>query len=496
MDIKNRINELIKKINQWDYEYHTLDNPSVSDQEYDSYIRELEELEAQYPEYIRDDSPLKRVGGKVLDKFDKIQHTIPLFSLKDVFNEDEIIEFDERVKKAGIEPNYVCELKIDGLAISLTYEKGKLIKGATRGDGIIGEDVTENIKTVKTIPLTLKEPIDIEVRGEVYMGKKILDEINKNRKQQNLPFLKNTRNAAAGSIRNLDSKIVASRKLNSYIYHLPNGLNYNIKTHYEALQYLKKLGFIVNDKTRCVKDINELLDYINKYQKERHDLPYEIDGIVIKLNNIYDQQKLGYTERYPRWAIAYKFPAVLANTKLRNIIFTVGRTGKITPNAVLDPVIVQGSTVSRATLHNEQNIKDKDIKIGDVVVIRKAGDVIPEVVGVKKERRDGSEKDFKMIDRCPICNSKLVKKEEEANYFCVNPNCNARKMEGLIHFVSRDAMNIEGLGERIIEDFYNLGFVKIVSDIYRLKKYKQEIKEIEEFFRKINFWFGYKTRRK
>jgi DNA ligase (NAD+) len=481
MDIKKRIDELVENINKWNYEYQVLDNPTISDQEYDARRRELEKLEGEYPELIREDSPTQRIGGGVLEEFKKVTHKIPLMSLSNVFNESEIRQFDERIKKEEITPHYVCELKIDGLSVSLTYEKGIFVRGATRGDGYIGEDITENVKTIKTVPLKINEPIDIEVRGEIYMSKKTLSDINEQRILESLEPLKNPRNAAAGSIRNLDSRVAASRKLDCFIYHLPNPIDYGFKTHLEALEYMKKLGFKVNPNNRYVEDVDGILNFIDYYAKERGALPYEIDGVVIKVNNVNDQQKLGYTAKYPKWATAYKFPATEVITKLKDIIFTVGRTGQITPNAVLEPVLVQGSMISRATLHNEKNVIDKDIKIGDMVVIRKAGDVIPEVVSVKAERRMGEEQDFKMIDTCPICGSKLIKREGEADYFCINKNCDARSIEGLIHFASRDAMNIEGLGERIIEDFYNLGFIKSITDIYHLDKYKGELTELEGF---------------
>lgn len=481
MDIRKRIDELVEQLNKWNYEYQVLDNPTVSDQEYDNKRHELEKLEEQYPDYIREDSPTQRVGGGVLDEFKKVTHKIPLLSLSNVFNESEIRAFDDRIKKEGVNPHYVCELKIDGLAVSLTYEKGLFVRGATRGDGVIGEDITNNVKTIKTVPLKLTEEVDIDVRGEIYMSKKSLAEINEQRKIDGLELLKNPRNAAAGSVRNLDSRVTASRKLDAFLYHLPNPLDYDIETHHEALTYMKKLGFVVNPNIRYVEDVEGVLDYIAEWTGKRETLPYEIDGIVIKVDSIRSQQKLGFTAKYPKWATAYKFPATEVVTKLKDILFTVGRTGQITPNAVLEPVLVQGSVISRATLHNEKNVIDKDIKIGDMVVIRKAGDVIPEVVSVKKERRTGKEQDFIMIDKCPMCGSKLVKKEDEADYFCVNKHCDARKIEGLIHFASRDAMNIDGLGEKIIEDFYNLGFIRKITDIYHLDQYEEELTELEGY---------------
>ncbi len=481
MDIKKRIDELVQIINEADYNYHTLDNPTISDQEYDKYLRELFELENEYKEYIREDSPTQRVGGKVLDEFAKITHKIPMMSLSNVFNEEEIRNFDERIKKEGFNPKYECELKIDGLSVSLIYEKGKLISASTRGDGIVGEDITENVKTIKTIPLKLNEDIDIEVRGEIYMSKNVFENINKNRIQNGLTPFQNPRNAAAGSVRQLDSKIAAKRKLDSFIYHLPNPEDYNIKTHNEALNFMKKLGFKVNPNNKLVDNINEVMEFINYQTENRNKLPYEIDGIVIKVNNINEQKELGFTAKYPKWATAYKFPAKEVLTRLKDIIFTVGRTGQITPNAVLEPVLIQGSTVKKATLHNENYVIEHDIKIGDIVSIIKAGDVIPAVLGPKKERRTGEEKEFKMITKCPICNSFLIKEKDQADYFCPNEHCEARKIEALIHFVERDAMNIDGLGEKIIEDLYNLKYIKNISDIYELNKYKKDIMELEGY---------------
>lgn len=481
MDVKKRIDELVDIITEADYNYHTLDNPTISDQEYDKYLRELFELEEQYPEFVREDSPTRRVGGKVLDEFGKITHKIPMMSLSNVFNEEEIRAFDERIRKEGIIPEYVCELKIDGLSVSLIYEHGKLVSGATRGDGVVGEDITENVKTIKTIPLTINKDIDIEVRGEIYMSKDVFNKLNRIREEQGKPLFQNPRNAAAGSIRQLDSKIAAQRKLDSFIYHLPNPEDYGIKTHNAALKFMKELGFKVNSNNRLVGNIDEVMEFINYHTVHRHELPYEIDGIVIKLNDLKEQKEMGFTAKYPRWATAYKFPAEEVLTRLTDIIFTVGRTGQITPNAVLEPVLVQGSTIRKATLHNENYVIEKDIKIGDIVSIIKAGDVIPAVLGPKKERRTGKEIDFKMITKCPICDSFLIKKEDEADYFCPNEHCPARKIEALTHFVSRDAMNIDGLGDAIIEDLYNLKYISKISDIYDLSKYKKDIMELEGY---------------
>ena len=479
--MKERIDELIKILEEANYNYHVLDNPTITDQEYDSLFRELQILEEKYPELVREDSPTHRVGGVVLDGFNKVTHSIPMMSLGDIFNEEEIVAFDSRIKKEGINPSYVCELKIDGLSVSLHYEKGILKTAATRGNGTIGEDITNNVKTIKSIPLKLKEEIDIEVRGEIYMSKDTLKKLNEEREKKGEPLLQNCRNAAAGSIRQLDSKVAASRKLDSWIYHLPNPEDYGIKTQWESLEFMKKLGFKTNPNNLLVTDVNGILAYIDAKGKERPSLEYDIDGVVIKVNNISEQKQLGFTAHHPKWAIAYKFPAEQVLTKLTDIIFTVGRTGQITPNAVLEPVIVAGSTISRATLHNEDYVINKDLKIGDIVSIHKAGDVIPEVVEVIKDRRTGKEKEFKMIDTCPMCGSTLIRKEGQADWFCMNDNCPARNIEKLCHFVSRKAMNIDGLGDKIIEDFFNLKYISDITDIYKLDKYREELIELEGY---------------
>ena len=476
-----RMLELIDIINEADYNYHTLDNPTITDQEYDKYLRELYEIETAHPEWVKENSPTQHAGGQVIDEFKKVTHKIPMMSLSDVFSESEIIAFDERIKKEGINPEYVCELKIDGLSVSLLYEDGKLVRAATRGDGTTGEDITHNAKTIKVIPLKLKEKVNIEVRGEIFMNKETLKKLNEERKKNNQPLLQNCRNAAAGSIRQLDSKIAAERKLDNFIYHLPDPLDYNLHTHQEALDYMKSLGFKINPNNRLVKNINDVLAFIEEKGKERPNLPYDIDGIVIKVNNIDDQVRLGYTAKYPKWATAYKFPAEEVLTKLTDITFTVGRTGQITPNAVLEPVIVAGSTISRATLHNEDYVNEKGLKIGDIVSIRKAGDVIPEVVEAKVNRRTGKEKDFVMITECPMCKTPLIKKEGQVDYYCPNNKCPARHVESLIHFASRDAMNIDGLGDSIMEDFYNFGFIGNIADIYSLKDYAKDLTRLEGY---------------
>ena len=479
--MKERIDYLTELLNEANYNYHVLDNPTIEDQEYDKYLRELYLLEEKYPELIREDSPTKKIGGEVIEGFKKVIHDKPMMSLSNVFNEEELRQFDEKIKKEGIIPEYVCELKIDGLSVSLKYKDGLLVSAATRGDGIEGEDITHNAKTIKTIPLKLKEKIDIEVRGEIYMSKATLEKLNEERKKNNEPLLKNARNAAAGSIRQLDSKIAAKRNLDTYIYHLPNPEEFNIKTHSESLEFMSKLGFKTNNNNKLLKTIDEVIEFIKEKTEIRSSLPYDIDGIVIKVNNINEQLSLGFTARYPKWATAYKFPAEEVLTKLKDIIFTVGRTGQVTPNAILEPVIVAGSLISKTTLHNEDYVVSKDIKIGDTVLIKKAGDVIPEVTGVVLERRTGAEKEFKMTSTCPICNSLLIRKEKEAAYYCQNPECDAKHIEGLIHFASRNAMNIPGFGDAIVEDFYNMGYLKRINDYYTLDKHKDELMSLEGF---------------
>ena len=476
----DRYNELVELINKANYEYHVLDNPTtLTDEEYDNYLREIYKIEEENPTIIRQDSPTHKIGGVILDKFEKVTHNIPMMSLADVFNEDEIRDFDSKIRKEGITPKYVCELKIDGLSVSLKYKKGVLVSAATRGDGVVGEDITNNVKTIKQVPLKLKEEIDIEVRGEIYMSREVLKKLNEERLKNNEPLLKNCRNAAAGSIRQLDSKIAAKRNLEIWIYHLPNPIDYGIKTHYEALKFMESLGFRTNPNNKLVNSINEVMDFIDSKSKIREDLPYDIDGVVIKLNDLDEQQQMGYTARYPKWACAYKFPAMEVSTKLLDIKFTVGRTGQVTPNAILEPVMLMGSLISKTTLHNEDYVLTKDLKIGDTVLIKKAGDVIPEVVSCRKDLRNGTEIDFKMIHNCPMCGSELVKKD--AIYYCLNDDCDKKNIENLIHFVSRDAMNVEGLGENIVEDFYNMGYLKEIYDFYDLYKYKEELKQLEGF---------------
>ena len=479
IDIKKRVEELTKILNDANYNYYVNDESTITDQEFDRYLRELEILEAKHPELADDNSPTKRVGGKVATSFQKVVRDKPMLSISDVFSEDEVRNF---LSKQDKEEEYVCEEKIDGLGIALIYKEGYLVQGITRGDGITGEDVTSNVRTIKTIPLKLKKTVSIEVRGEIFMHKHTLSKINKYRQEHNMPLLQNVRNAAAGSLRQLDSKVAAKRDLDCFIYYLPHAEDFQINTHMEALEFMENLGFHVNKVgNKVVKGQDMIFDYIKNTGEKRSKLSYEIDGVVIKVNSLKKQASLGNTAKYPRWAVAYKFPAKEVLTKLKDIIFTVGRTGKITPNAVLEPTIVAGSTISRATLHNEDYVVSKGLMIGDTVSIRKAGDVIPEVVEAKKERRTGAEKAFVMITSCPMCHEPLVKKEDGADYYCTNASCPKRNIESIIHYVSRDALNIEGLGAEIVEELYNLGFVRNVIDLYYLHEKIESILQFDGY---------------
>lgn len=477
MDAKERIEYLVNILNKANIEYYVNDNPTLTDNEFDSLLDELIKLEEKYPEYKLENSPTSKVGTTVISEFKKITHPTPMFSLGDVFNEEEVLSFCEKIEKEIKDVEYVCELKMDGLAVSLIYEKGKFISAATRGDGRIGEDITNNVKTIKTLPLTLKEEIDLEVRGEIYMEFDVFNKLNEDRAREGLPLFQNPRNAAAGSIRQLDSSVTKSRNLSMLLYHVPNT---SLKTHYETLELLKRVGLPTNDNTRLCKNHNEVIEFIKYWNEHREELPYPIDGIVIKVNDLSSQKALGFTAKYPKWAIAYKFPAEEVVTKLDDIICTVGRTGQITPNAVLEPVKVAGSTIRRATLHNAKYIEEKDLRIGDYVVIRKAGDIIPEVVRPVIERRENVKK-YEMIENCPICGSELVPSASNIDLLCPNEDCAARNVNALIHFAARDAMNIEGLGDSMMEDFYNLGFIKNIVDIYKIKEHREEIIELEGY---------------
>ena len=474
MSVKSRIDEIRNLLEKYNYEYYVLDNPSVSDAEYDRLMQELIMLENDNPEYRSPLSPSQRVGGIVQDKFKEVTHKRMMLSLANAFNEDDLRDFDKKVREiTGLDKvTYMAEMKIDGLGMSLSY-RGNLEYAATRGNGTTGEDVTANVMTIKSIPSHINLNEDFEIRGEVFMPKKSLERLNKEREQTGEPLFANARNAAAGSIRQLDSSIAASRGLDAFWYYFVNAADFGIRYHSEALKMADSLGFKTNPERRLCNGIDEVLKYIDEYTEKRPSLAYDIDGIVIKVDDMSLYDKLGYTAKTPRWAIAYKFPPEEVVTKLEDIIFTVGRTGKITPNAVLTPVRVAGSVVQRATLHNEDFVVDKDLKIGDLVVIRKAGDVIPEVVRPVVDRRVGTEIPFVMINNCPVCGSPLVKKD--AMHFCLNPHCDARQIESIIHFSSKDAMDIEGLGERVAEQFFNQGFFRKVSEIYTLYEHREEI---------------------
>lgn len=477
-NIPERIKYLCEVLNKANVEYYVNDNPTLTDNEYDSLMDELIKLEKDYPEYKLNNSPTSKVGNEVIAEFKKVTHPTPMFSLADVFNYDEVRDFDAKVRKEVGEVAYSCELKMDGLAVSLIYKDGAFVSAATRGDGVIGEDITHNVRTIKKLPLTLHKKIDLEVRGEIYMQKKVFHSLNEEREQKNLPLFQNPRNAAAGSIRQLDSSITRERNLDIVLYHLPNT---NLLHHSDTLDLLKECGLPVNPNNRICKNIDEVLAYIDYWTIHRPELPYEIDGIVIKVNDLAAQKSLGYTVKYPKWAVAYKFPAEKVITKLTDIVCTVGRTGQITPNAVLEPIKVAGSTIRRATLHNYPYIVSKDLKIGDYVYLHKAGDVIPEVVGPVLERRPSDAKNYQMITECPICGTKLELTDSKIDLYCPNISCPARKINSLIHFISRDAMNIDGLGEQIIEDFYNMGLIKDIPDIYTLSKDKEDLIELEGF---------------
>ena len=479
LEAKKRHQELVEILEKYSYEYYVLDNPSVSDAEYDDKLSELENLEKLFPELITRNSPTQRIIGQVLTGFNKIHHKYQMLSLGDVFNLEELRIWDRKLCENLNVKNvtYNAEMKIDGLAMSLVYENGELLYCATRGDGTTGEDVTTNVLTIPSIPTHIKIKERVEIRGEVYMPKASFIELNKARKEAGEPLFANARNAAAGSIRNLDSNVAKSRKLDAWWYYLEEPEKFNIKTQAEALDFIESLGFKVNPERKVLSNFEEINKYVEEYNKKRNSLPYDIDGIVLKVNDLSLHEEIGYTAKTPKWAIAYKFPPEEVITKLKDIIYTVGRTGKITPNAVLEPVKVAGSTVQRATLHNEDFIKDKDLMVGDYVILRKAGDIIPEVVTPVYARRDGSQVPFKMITNCPDCGSELVK--IEAMHFCLNKNCPSRKIESLIHFASKDAMDIEGMGDKVCEQFFAEKFIQSIPDIYRLANFKENIIQIE-----------------
>ncbi|MCF2649406.1 NAD-dependent DNA ligase LigA [Niallia circulans] len=466
---EKRVKELHNLLNQYGYEYYVLDNPSVPDAEYDALLNELIRLEEQFPSLRTNDSPSQRIGGEILDMFSKVQHQKPMLSLGNAFNEADLRDFDRKVRAAiGEDFSYVCELKIDGLAVSLRYENGLFEQGATRGDGTTGEDITANLKTIRSIPLRLNQPISLEVRGEAFMPKKSFEALNKIKDENGEEPFANPRNATAGSLRQLDPRIAASRNLDIFLYAIGDVGQTGVQSHSEGLDLLDTLGFKTNKERKKCQTIEDVLQYIEGWQEKRPHLPYEIDGIVIKVDGLAQQEQLGTTAKSPRWAIAYKFPAEEVMTKLLAIELNVGRTGVVTPTAVLEPVKVAGTTVKRASLHNEDLIREKDIRLGDMVVVKKAGDIIPEVVNVLVEKRTGEEEEFLMPTHCPECNSELVRLEEEVALRCINPKCPAQIREGLIHFVSRNAMNIDGLGERVVSQLFSEKLIEDVADLYTL----------------------------
>ncbi|HFD1665867.1 NAD-dependent DNA ligase LigA [Enterococcus faecium] len=464
-----RAEELRTRLNQWSREYYVEDKPTVEDYVYDKEYAELVAIEEQYPDLITSDSPTQRVGGKVLEGFEKVTHDIPLYSLNDVFSKEELIAFDQRVQKAvGRVVDYCCELKIDGLSVSLRYEDGNFVRGATRGDGTVGENITENLKTVRSVPIKLKEPMNIEVRGECFMPKRSFVQLNQDREAEGKDIFANPRNAAAGSLRQLDSKITAKRNLDTFLYTVADFGPMQAKTQYDALEELEKIGFHTNREKSLCHSIDEVWSYIEEYHDKRVDLPYEIDGIVIKVNEFSLQDQLGFTVKAPRWAAAYKFPPEEVETLIENIEWTVGRTGVVTPTAIMTPVRVAGTTVSRASLHNGDYIKLKDIRLKDTVLIYKAGDIIPEVSQVVLDKRPKDSEEYQLPTHCPVCGSELVHLDEEVALRCINPKCPAQMKEGLNHFVSRNAMNIDGLGPRVLEQMYDKKLVADVADLYKL----------------------------
>ncbi len=478
MDVKKRMMDLQQAIEQANYEYHTLDKPTISDFEYDLLMQELIELESKFPEHKSTSSPTLKVGGVVLDKFNKVIHDKPMMSLSNAFNDQDLIDFDERILKEVEGYSYNMELKIDGLAINLKYNAGVFVSASTRGDGVVGEDVTSNVRTIKSLPMKLTEPLTLEVRGEVFMPHKSFEKANEERAKEGLELFRNARNAAAGTIRQLDSSVVSNRGLDIFCYTLVDAESYGVKTQSGVLSFLSKLGFKTNPNSVIAKNISEVITHIHKYDELRKTLAYDTDGVVIKINELSKYDQIGQTVKYPKWAIAYKFAPEEVITKLHAITFQVGRTGVITPVAELTPVLISGSMVARATLHNEDYIKNLDIEIGDDVIVRKAGEIIPEVVRPVLENRQDTLK-FVMIDTCPSCGEKLYREVDEADWFCINPGCPAQHVGKLIHFASRPAMNIDSLGEKIVNQLYEEGYIKDFLDIYNLKQYRNQLVELD-----------------
>lgn len=479
MNIREKIYLLTEELNKYRYQYYILDNPSVDDAYYDSKLRELEMLEEKYPEYIMPNSPTQEVGYYEKGSLDKIEFKTPMLSLSNAFNKEEVLAFHNRILKENINPTYVCELKIDGISCNISYKKGVFALAATRGNGLVGENISENVKTISSIPRFLKEDIDIEIRGEVFMPISVFNMINDEKRKNNEEEFKNPRNAAGGSLRQLDPEITKKRELDMFSYTVVDPSKYGLTSQNEALEYISKIGLKTNNHYKYCKDINEVFDYIEYWKDRRKDLEYDTDGIVIKVNDFRMQEEIGYTVKTPKWAIAYKFPAMAVETKLLDIIYTVGRTGNITPNAVLEPVMIAGSLVSRATLNNEDFIIDRDIRIGDYVIVRKAGEIIPEVVSVNIDKREINSPMFTMITNCPVCNQKLERKKQESLHYCVNEKCEGRVLASLIYFASKAGVEIESLGEKLVETLYKLGYIKKITDIYRLKNYKEELIKID-----------------
>ncbi|WP_439444072.1 NAD-dependent DNA ligase LigA [Listeria aquatica] len=473
MDEKKRYEDIIRILDEYSYEYYVMDNPTVEDAEYDKLMQELLQIEEKHPDWVTNDSPSMRVGGEVLEGFEKVEHKIPMLSLANAFNEQDLLDFDRRIReKVGEDREYMCELKIDGLAVSLAYENGRYNRGATRGDGSIGEDITANLRTIRSIPMKLKQPFSIEVRGEAYMPKRSFVKLNEKREEDGLPQFANPRNAAAGSLRQLDTKIAASRNLDIFLYAVADFGEMGVSRHSDGLDKLTELGLRTNKERRVCKTMDEVFQYIEEWTQKRETLDYDIDGIVIKLNDLAQQEEMGARIKTPRWSIAYKFPAEEVETKLEGIELNVGRTGVVTPTAVLDPVQLAGTTVSRASLHNEDLIHERDIRVGDTVVVKKAGDIIPEIIRSIPEKRTGNEVTFHMPETCPTCGSELVRLEEEVALRCINPKCPAQIKEELIHFVSRNAMNIDGLGEKVVVQLFSHELIHDVADLYFLSKEK------------------------
>ncbi len=483
---EQKIIELSKLIEEHNRHYHLEDNPQITDQEYDQLMRELQDLEDHFPDLVAPDSPTQRVGSTPLSAFEKVEHKTPMLSLGNAFNESDLRDFDRRVRQGlGNQPvKYVCELKIDGLAVSLRYENGYFITGATRGDGTTGEDITQNLRTIRSVPLRLKEPLTLEVRGEAYMGKTAFEQLNKERAEKEEALFANPRNSAAGSLRQLDPKIAASRKLSTFIYGIGEIEGKRIDSHSEGLTYLEELGFCVNEERRAFDSIDDVISFVNNWTTKRPELKYEIDGIVIKVDSYAHQQELGFTAKSPRWAIAYKFPAEEGITVLTDIEVSLGRTGVVTPTAILKPVILAGTEVKRASLHNEDIITQKGLMLGDHVIVRKAGDIIPEIVGVLKERRTGEERPFQMPTHCPECGSELVRLPDEVALRCINPECPAVIREGMSHFVSRQAMNIDGLGEKVVAQLFANGLITSVADLYYLHDKQDQLLQMERMGQK------------